>query len=112
MLGQGRQLFERQHLLEQRYEKRCTPMEALPDSLIGDPLGTQRQRSRDFPQGLIWPAIQKDRAEQFWRRLDFAGICERSQLPHPRFPGGRKPLQELDKLGIYLGRWLLPGHGS
>ena len=41
--------------------------EALPDSLIGDPLGTQRQRSRDFSQGLIWPAIQKDRAEQLLR---------------------------------------------
>ena len=112
VLRQGWQLFERQPLLEHRYEERRTPMQPLPDGLIRDSLGAQRERSRDFPQGLIRPAIQKDRAEQFLRGGDFAGIRKRSTLPHHRFPIGRKGLQELRKLGIYLGRWQLHGRFS
>jgi hypothetical protein len=57
------QRCERQHLLDQSSEKRRTPLQTLPDGLIRDPLGAQRERSRDFPQGLIRSTIQKDHAQ-------------------------------------------------
>jgi hypothetical protein len=109
---QGRQRVERQPLLAQRDEERRTPLPPLPDGLIRDPLGAQRERSRDFPQGVSRPARQQDRAAQCLRGGDVTGLRQRASFPHHRFPIGRTGVQERRKLGIDLGRGRLHGHFS
>src|SRR5215475_9523755 len=101
-LGHSRPHVQREQPFEQRFEKRGTPRETLPNRLIGNPLGMQRQRAYHFPSGLIRPAIKKKSPEEFLRRLELASIPEGAKVPHHDFPVSRKGTEKVLKLLLYV----------